>query len=192
LVCRFTDRGEDSGETETIFTTPDGKYNSGFHFKNPMLNLQYDLVNYNATKKVVYLDLELEYLDGLVGKDAGHVMKSISGIESCPSISRFGVRSSYMIKGFVPKISKTGPATSNSGSLNVIEDATIVWARGHIHSGGMEVILSVNGKDQCVSKPTYNKAGVITEMSICPSPISLKKGDKFSLRGTYDLTKHGL
>jgi hypothetical protein len=97
-----------------------------------------------------------------------------------------------MFKGFVPKISKTGPAISNSGSLNVLEDATIVWARGHIHSGGTEVVLSVNGKDQCVSKPTYNNAGVITEMSICPNPISLKKGDKFALRGTYDLTKHGL
>lgn len=168
----FTDRGEDSGDTETIFTTPDGKYNSGFHFKNPSLNIQYDLVNYNKTKRNVYLDLELEYLDGLVGKDAGHVMKTIAG--------------------FVPKISKTGPATTSSGSLNVIEDATIVWARGHIHAGGTEVILTVNGKDQCVSKPTYNKAGVITEMSICPKPISLKKGDKFALRGTYDLTKHAL
>jgi hypothetical protein len=76
--------------------------------------------------------------------------------------------------------------------MQVTEDFTLVWARGHIHSGGTEVLLTVNGKDICSSKPTYNNAGVITEMSICKTPISLKKGDTFALRGTYDLTKHGL
>ena len=53
-------------------------------------------------------------------------------------------------------------------------------------------MLTVNDKDICTSKPTYNKAGVITSMSICPAPIPLKKGDRFALRGSYDLTKHEL
>jgi hypothetical protein len=87
ISFRFTDRGEDSGDTETIFTTPDGKYNSGFHFTNPNLFIQYDLVNYNKTKKNVFLDLELEYLDGIMGKDAGHVMKSVVGMKSRASES---------------------------------------------------------------------------------------------------------
>ncbi|KAF2667473.1 hypothetical protein BT63DRAFT_472205 [Microthyrium microscopicum] len=167
----FTDRGEDSGDTETIFTTPDGKYNSGFHFRTPSLGIQYDLVNYNKTSRRVYLDLELEYLDGLIGKDAGHVMKSVQG---------------------TPKVSKSGAATTTSKTMTVTEDATIVWARGHIHAGGTEVVMTLNGKDVCTSRPTYNGAGVITEMSICPEPIGLKKGDSFALRGSYDLTKHDL
>jgi hypothetical protein len=91
-----------------------------------------------------------------------------------------------------PKISKTGAATTTSRNMQVTEDATIVWARGHIHAGGTEVVLTVNGKDICTSKATYNNAGVITEMSICPKPIALKKGDSFALKGTYDLTKHEL
>jgi hypothetical protein len=76
--------------------------------------------------------------------------------------------------------------------MTVVEDATIVWARGHIHQGGTEVVLTLNGKDVCVSTPTYNSEGIISSMSICPKPIPLKKGDTFSLRGTYDLTKHEL
>lgn len=92
----------------------------------------------------------------------------------------------------IPKVSKSGAATTTSRTMQVTEDATIVWARGHIHSGGTEVIMIVNGKDVCVSKPTYNNVGVITEMSICPNPIPLKRGDTFALRGTYDLTKHNL
>ena len=91
-----------------------------------------------------------------------------------------------------PKVSKTNAATTTSRTMQITEDATIVWARGHIHAGGTEVVLTLNGKDICISKPSYNNAGVITEMSICPKPIFLKKGDSFALRGTYDLTKHAL
>ena len=148
-------------------------------------------MNYNKTKKNVFLDLELEYLDGLVGSDAGHVMKSVVGM----SFHALGLHSEYSTLIYLtgtPRISQTGAATTTSRTMQVTEDATIVWARGHIHSGGTEVILTVNGKDICTSRPTYNNAGVITEMGICPKPIPLKKGDTVALRGTYDLTKHGL
>ena len=77
---RFTNRGEDSGDTDTVFTTQDGTYNSGFHFKNPQIAIQYNIVNYNKEKKNIFLDLEIEYVDGLQGKDAGHVMKSVAGM----------------------------------------------------------------------------------------------------------------
>ena len=96
IIFRFTDRGEDSGDTETIFTTPDGKFNSGYHFKNPSLSIQYDLVNYNKTQKKVYLDLELEYLDGLVGVDAGHVMKSVAGTTPRAFVFSIVVQHSYL------------------------------------------------------------------------------------------------
>lgn len=133
--------------------------------------MQYDVVNYNKQKKNVFLDLEIEFVNGLQGKDAGHVLKSVQGS---------------------PKVSKSGPAVTNSRKMTVTEDATIVWARGHIHAGGTEAVLMVNGKDVCTSTPTYDKEGVITKMSLCPKSIPLKKGDTVSLRGTYDLTKHEL
>lgn len=79
-MSAFVDRGEDSGETETIFTSPDGKFDSGYHFgKNTQLSVQYDLVNYAKETKEIYFGLEYEYVDGIVGLDAGHTLKSVTG-----------------------------------------------------------------------------------------------------------------
>ena len=79
-MAAFVDRGEDSGEMETIFTSQDGKYNSGYHMgKSEKFTVQYDLVNYKAKPMDIYLNLEYEYLPGIVGKDAGHTLKSVSG-----------------------------------------------------------------------------------------------------------------
>lgn len=76
--------------------------------------------------------------------------------------------------------------------MKVTEDATIVWARGHLHAGGESTVLMVNGKDVCKSDPTYNKAGVITSMALCPEPIDVKKGDTMQMRAVYDIQKHKL
>jgi hypothetical protein len=76
----FIDRGEDSGNTETIFTTPDGKYNSGFHVgASPRISMQYDIVNYKNTQQEIYINLEYEYVEGKVGADAGYTLKSVTG-----------------------------------------------------------------------------------------------------------------
>jgi hypothetical protein len=52
--------------------------------------------------------------------------------------------------------------------------------------------LKVNGATKCVSKPTYDSNGVITDMSLCPGLIQLKTGDSLLIESVYDLTKHKL
>ena len=52
--------------------------------------------------------------------------------------------------------------------------------------------MKINNKLVCTSVPTYDAAGVITAMSLCPSPIHIKKGDKISITSFYDTTKHNL
>jgi hypothetical protein len=168
----FIDRGEDSGQTDTVFTTPDGKFNSGYHITSkPTVMVTYDFVNYKNTAHQLYLELEYEYVDGIVGRDAGHTLKTVPGL--------------------TPKISQTGPAISEA-SMRIDRDTTILWARGHMHSGGDRMVLYVNGKENCVSRPTYDSDGVITAMSLCRTPISLKRGSTLKLRSVYDLTKHKL
>lgn len=168
----FIDRGEDSGETDTIFTSHDGTYNSGYQItKPPTISVQYDLVNYEKTAKQLHLELEYEWVDGIVGKDAGHTLKSVSGS---------------------PKVSESGPAVSQSGKMSVTKDTNIMWARGHLHAGGDRMEMYVNGKLACTSRPTYNAQNVITTMSLCPEVISLKRGDTLQIQSVYDLTKHPL
>lgn len=67
-----------------------------------------------------------------------------------------------------------------------------MWARGHLHQGGVSMTLNVNGVQKCVSKPTYDAAGVITTMSICPEPIDVKAGQSITIESVYDTKEHKL
>lgn len=79
----FIDRGEDSGNSDTLYTTPDGKYNSGFHIgKSPRISMQYDIVNYKDEAQEIYINLDYEYVEGQVGADAGYTLQSVAG-KSC-------------------------------------------------------------------------------------------------------------
>jgi hypothetical protein len=184
--AEFVTRGEDSGYGDTVFTSPDGKYNSGFHLTRPRLVIQYDIVNYNPTAKDVYLDVEIEYVDGLQGKNAGQILK---GVDSKFIIRR--VQQELMIIA-TPRLSISGPAETNSTKFQVTADSTIIWARGHLHAGGEKMILLINDKEVCTSVPKYNDANVITSMSLCPEAIPLKKRDTMSIRAIYDLKRHDL
>jgi hypothetical protein len=77
--AEFVNRGEDSGDGDTIFTSPDGTYNSGFHVPVTRFLIQYDIVNYNPEAEDVYIDVEIEYVDGIQGKNAGQVLKGVNG-----------------------------------------------------------------------------------------------------------------
>lgn len=68
----------------------------------------------------------------------------------------------------------------------------IVWARGHLHQGGVSMALSVDGVQKCVSKPTYDSAGVITTMSLCPEVIQIKAGQVLTIESVYDIEAHKL
>jgi len=164
----FIDRGEDSGQTDTIFTSKDGTFNSGYHVDGaPTIRISYDIVNYNKTRPAtVHTEFEYEYVDGIVGTDAGHTLKSVT----------------------IPKTN----GKSQSQAMRISRDTTVMWARGHLHAGGVSMTMKVNGAQKCVSKPTYNAAGVITDMSICPEPIKLKAGESMVIESYYDTTKHKL
>jgi hypothetical protein len=173
----FIDRGEDSGQTDTVFTTTTAKssFDSGYHMDSGALTVQYDMVNYREETKKIYINLELEYKDGQTGKDAGHSLKSVT----CNGV-------------IPPKVSTGGPAVTTSSPMRVGSDATIVWARGHLHSGGVKMVLSVDGKPVCTSLPAYDARGVITTMSLCPEPIAVRKGQVMTISSEYDLRKHKL
>jgi len=164
----FIDRGEDSGQTDTVFTSKDGKFNSGYHVNGPpSITVSYDFVNYGNQARQIHLELEYEYVDGIVGQDAGHTLKSVTGS---------------------PRL--TG--RSSSMPMAVSKATTVMWARGHLHSGGESMTLKVNGAVKCVSRPTYDSKGVITAMSLCPEDISLKAGDSVTIESMYDTNKHKL
>ena|SRR6201996_4820274 len=173
----FLDRGEDSGHTDTIFTSRAGMKDieSGYHMDSGSLVMQYDMVNYAEVKKNIYLNLEYEYKNDQNDMDVSNSLKSVTCNGAIP-----------------PRVSTSGPAVTTSIPMLVTRDTTIVWARGHLHSGGIKMELNVNGKTVCTSRPTYDSKGVITNMSLCPDLIPLTRGSYVTISSEYDLTKHHL
>jgi len=177
----FIGQGEDNGEI--VFTSQDGSYPAGFQLgaKDRFILLG-DYVNYNNVSKDVYVTMDLEYVDGWVGKDAVSALLSVT---SCQSEDvKMGAAGS-------------GPAETISNSFEIFVDGYIVTAKGHMHDGGDRMILYINGKEVCTSMPIYQSNGVgnetvLTGMSICDDAIKVKRGDFLTMKSVYDLSKHPL
>lgn len=76
----FTGRGEDGGPVNMLFTSEDGKFNSGFHLgKEDRILVQSDLVNYKNESQSIYLTLDYEYVPGFQGTQAITTLLSVTG-----------------------------------------------------------------------------------------------------------------
>src|ERR1700760_1027803 len=65
------------------FGSSNSTYKSGFMLgKADKILQQVDLVNYNTETKNVFINYEIEYLDGHVGSDSAAVLMSVTGCEA--------------------------------------------------------------------------------------------------------------
>jgi hypothetical protein len=170
------------------YTTPDGKFNSGYYIKDDTFIMQAELVNYRKEPQKVYIQMDIEYVPGKVGSDA--TQSTLAATECSSATQSFK------------------PAKDTAGELKsqvypVTKDGSIIAARGHMHDGGTSVNMIANGKSVCSSKATYGGTGsslsvggkewqTITKMSECDGPIEVKKGDQIVISATYDTKNHPL
>jgi hypothetical protein len=96
------------------FASSNTTYKSGFMLgtADKILN-QVDLVNYNTESKKVFINYEIEYLDGHVGSDSAAVLMSVTGCE----VKKGGI-----------KLDKTGVAETQSPDFPVTKNGMIVAA----------------------------------------------------------------
>lgn len=92
------------------------------------------------------------------------------------------------------KLDTTARAYTPSVDIPILQNASIIWARGHLHQGGDSMELKINNKTMCVSKAQYGTevAGDIKSMSLCPTPIKLVNGDVMQIVSVYDVPAHPL
>ena len=200
----FVGSSEDTGREPYVYTTRDGKHNSGYHMSRTdtfLANVQ--LVNYNTAAKRVYVTYDLEWVPVTVGSDTKSALLSVT---QCPNARNI-------------RTSTAGPVATNSGAFTFLESGTILTARGHLHGmtpgsdfddrvltetdGGVKVDFRLNNKALCTSAAKYGGEGhtttvngktweTINEMTPCYGPLPVKKGDKLSFSGVYDLKAHPL
>jgi hypothetical protein len=154
---------------------------------NAKMSMLAQLMNYRDEAQKIYIIAEAEYLPG---KPEGYfestgVQISVTG---CDKKIDFDLPDG--------KYSKTSP------EYIVPKDIQLVSMGGHMHDGGDNMELFINGKTACVSKAVYgidgqiltdqngNTASSIVGMKPCVTPIQLKKGDRLSVTANYDRSVH--
>lgn len=89
------------------------------------------------------------------------------------------------------------PVDTKTYEMTIPTDVTVPFAVGHMHTGALNVTLSVNDKLICTSVPTYgteegvagNEKGYLVKVSHCidegTGPLILRKGDRLSIAANY-------
>lgn len=97
---------------------------------------------------------------------------------------------------------ETQPTKRASLSITVPARMTLLFAVGHLHTGGLNISLSLNGQAVCTSFPTYgtelgvagNEKGYLVHMSHCidgsTGVLELRKGDQIAIDGHYFVGPH--
>lgn len=171
----FIGNGEDNGNTGIMFTSLDGKFDSGFQIGSDghQIVVQADFVNYTNETANVFMTLDIEYVDGIAGDSTVTTLQSVTGCK---------------IKS--PKASKSEKAFMDSQKFPILTDGYLISAKGHLHNGGDEMVLSINDKEVCHSKATYDDRGNIVDMGSCNLVLPVKRGDWMSMKSVYDLAAH--
>jgi hypothetical protein len=159
-----------------LYTRPDAK-----------MSMLAQLMNYRDEPQKVYIIAEAEYLPG---KPEGYLESTAVQI----SVTGCDIRIDFDLPE--GKFSKTSP------EYIVPKDILLVSMGAHMHDGGDNMELLINGKVACVSKAVYgidgqvltdangNTASAIVGMKPCIDPIQLKKGDRLAVTANYDRSIH--
>ncbi|KAF2405524.1 hypothetical protein EJ06DRAFT_545987 [Trichodelitschia bisporula] len=182
--------GGGSGGSGGQFAVKGSDVKSGFHIaeKDSML-FTTELVNYDNWDKEIYLRLDYEYL---TGKPQGYLDVGIGAIDvdGCTASLEFHPPSDRAI-------------TIKSPVWEVIADGYLVRITPHLHDGGVDAKIFLNGEHVCTSNAIYGtsegtreidgkKWETISGYTPCSNAIKIKKGDRLTMTSDYDLTKYTL
>jgi Stress up-regulated Nod 19 len=183
--------GSASDGAPSIFTTPDGMFDSGYFLgKKSKVIMSAELINYSKEIKNIYAVTEVDYLPG----STPGIMDTSVGIMSvnqCDAIPNPFLRPPPGKKMF----------DMRSSEITILQNGYMLSRRGHMHDGGTGMVLKVNDKVVCDSKAQYGGSGTFKEasgkefqalsgMKECNDPVTVKKGEKLSIEAYFDLDNH--
>jgi hypothetical protein len=135
----FLMNGDDNAGTATHYTSANGQFKSGFYLpKGVSITASTELVNYSENQLPIYYFMDLEYMPGLYGSDSKTKLLSVTGC-STRKIS----------------LNEAGETKTTSQKFTIFEDGYLINGKGHLHDGGVKMVLDINGKTVCESVATY-------------------------------------
>jgi hypothetical protein len=100
-----------------MYTTPDGKFDSGYYIKENNFMMQAEMINYRKDDQVVFVETDIEYVPGKQGSDSEQGVLSAVG---CDGVGFGGA--------WVPKRNSTGSVATDG--FEIYRDGSIIVARG--------------------------------------------------------------
>jgi len=174
--------------------------------KDHTVTIQLDLVNYNNKTEEIYITLDMSYVDGRE-KGIWEIAQHLVPVGICTALTGAG------IDALIPPKDRTKWALEDDG-LVMQDDGKLIYLRGHMHDGSVNMVFGLNGKQICDSRTEYNAAavgensqagaqpgghshggingGMMGGITICMNGTDYKKGDKLSIAANYDLDLHPL
>jgi hypothetical protein len=185
-----------AGATEagelTYAAAPGAAVKSAYYLaKNRQIINMIDVVNYNNVERTVYVQGEIEYLPG---KQEGYLEARQERVDPGMCGGQKG--------GQIHPPKGQTKFSVNGTNIIMARDGWFINQRGHVHDGGIDVVLKINDKVVCDSKATYGGLGhtattadgkkweTIATTSTCLEPVKVSKGDKLYMEAHYDLDLH--
>jgi hypothetical protein len=188
-ISLFAGVGEDRGRY--MYSTPDESIKGGFYLgPKPKVLGMMEVINYSNVEKQVYAVIDIEYVDGPIPGGMA-VSPEILSVTQCSGTDQV-IQPMHGQKIFSIK----------SKDMVVNLDGYAFLGRGHLHDGGLNQTLLINGKVVCDSLAVYGEAGgvlesggktwkTLTSMAECMNkPVKFTKGDVMNIVSNYDLVQY--
>jgi hypothetical protein len=190
-----------SGGTENIsisYANPNevpGDIKTGYYLNKTSMFNMIDVVNYAKEDQLFYQDIDMEYLDGKTKERL-----DTRELTFDPLMCNLGKNGYFTGLDIRPKGQKKW--TVSGDGIVVTVNGYLTGMRGHLHDGGVNIIMRVNGKEICDSKALYGGPGhtrvgpngevweTINHMTHCRNVTKVSKGDKITTEANYDVELH--
>lgn len=189
--------GSGSEETDGMYNHGGGAVKSGYYIgKKDVINFGMDIVNYHDRERTVYMSNEIEYIPG---KPADYTDSQTHVITMGMCDGGNAMMGAMNIHA--PKDKKRFTMTGNK-PIVVEKEGYMVSTIGHLHDGGLHMVISINDKEVCDSKIKYGGPGheqvqpdgtvwkTLARTIACPDPIRVHKGDRIQMKAFFDFDEH--
>jgi hypothetical protein len=174
-----------------VFMANGSDIKTGYYLRSfgTVMNL-IDLVNYNEEDLEVYTSTVLDYVPG---KPTGYRDSYMTLVEPglCGGQHGAAIRPPSGVSKF----------SVNSTNIVMLQSGYFVYTMGHVHDGGVNIVLKVNDVEKCDSRALYGGEGhtttvdgkiweTIRETTPCTGTVRVQKGDRIYMQANYDVVLH--
>ncbi|KAE9981883.1 hypothetical protein EG328_011339 [Venturia inaequalis] len=186
----FVGQGDEG--TATSFFAKGSPVKTGFFIgTKDTFSMLAEVVNYEKKEQEVYVTIDYEYIPNVPARTKEWLEVGMGALTVTPC-------GSQNLRPPPDRAEKYA-----SPPWNIIADGYLVDMKPHMHDGGINTTVILNGKAACTLAAKYGgtdggttingqKWETITAYDVCKEPIKVTKGDTITMEAWYDLTAHKL